>query len=170
MSTKVYLQLSVAKQPYFDSPQAGWEHVLSRFPACTVDVEEMNKCFALSRYPASIFHAMQVAELCAIALGDYIGVTDPKKGWGPTGKRLKELAKNGHAAVPAHLSGKFEFVEQMQREVETMTLAWRHKIDHAANRLALLPSQDFAPDLAEHIIKSVKMFAIRLAEGMPETP
>ena len=42
----------------------------------------MNKCFALCRYTASMFHALQVAEWGAIKLGDYIGVTDPKKGVG----------------------------------------------------------------------------------------
>lgn len=48
----------------------------------------MNKCFALSRYTAAMFHAMQIAELGAIELGDYIGVIDPKKGWGATEKSL----------------------------------------------------------------------------------
>jgi hypothetical protein len=169
MSTKIYFQLPVNKKSYFDSPRAGWETTLDRFPDCTMDVEEMNRCFALSRYVASIFHALQVAEWGAIALGNYIGVTDPKKGWGPTSKKLAELVKGGHSALPAHLQGRFEFVEQMGQEVSTMALAWRHKIDHAANRLAILPNQEFAPDIAEHIIKSIKMFCTRLVEGLPQS-
>jgi hypothetical protein len=144
----------------------GWEKVIARFPETTRDIEEMNKCFALSRYTAAIFHAMQIAELAAIELGDYIGVVDPKKGWGPTQKKLAELLKQGHSKLPSSLSGKFEFLEQMSREVDSMVLAWRHKVDHAANRLAILPNTDFTPDIAEHIIGSVRIFMLRLQEGM----
>ena len=95
-----------------------------------------------------------------------IGVVDPKKGWGPTQKKLAELLKQGHSKLPSSLSGKFEFLEQMSREVDSMVLAWRHKVDHAANRLAILPNTDFTPDIAEHIIGSVRIFMLRLQEGM----
>jgi hypothetical protein len=48
-----------------------------------------------------------------------------------------------------------------------MVLAWRHKVDHAANHLAILPNTDFTPDVAEHIIGAVRIFMIRLMEGLP---
>jgi hypothetical protein len=129
-------------------------------------VEEMNKCFALNRYTASMFHALHVAEWGAIELGNYIGVTDPKKGWGPTERKLKEFIKAGHAPLPQHLDGQFEFLEQMGREIDSMVLAWRHKVDHAANHLAIVPNTEFTPDIADHIIGSVKVFMNRLVEGI----
>jgi len=110
---------------------------------------------------------LQVAELGAIELGDYIGVTDPKKGWGPTERKLRDLVKTGHTALPAALSGKFGFLEQMHREIESLTLAWRHKIDHAENRLVIIPNTDFTPDISEHIIGAMRIFMLRLMEGMP---
>jgi hypothetical protein len=55
----------------------------------------------------------------------------------------------------------------MNREIDSMTLSWRHKIDHAANRLAILPNTDFTPDIAEHITSAVRVFMLRLGEGMP---
>lgn len=169
MRTKFFFQLPVSKKSYFDSPRSGWELVLERFPDCTTDVEEMNKCFALSRYTASVFHALHVAEWGAIGLGKYIGVTDPKIGWGATARKLKELVKSGHNALPIHLMKQFGFLEQMNQEIETMMLAWRHKVDHAANRLEILPSVDFVPDIAEHIMQSVKVFMSRLVEGIPQS-
>jgi len=144
-----------------------WEGIMGRFPDTMRDVEEMNKCFALCRYTASMFHSLHVAEWGAIQLGDYIGVTDPKKGWGPTSKRLSELIKGGHSNLPASLAGKFEFLEQMNREIESMVLAWRHKVDHAANHLAIVPNTDFTPDIAEHVIGAIRIFMLRLMEGMP---
>ena len=144
-----------------------WESVVERFPDTTRDVEEMNKCFALCRYTAAMFHSLHVAEWGAIKLGDYIGVSDPKKGWGPTSRKLNELINAGHSRLPAELAGKFEFLEQMNREIDSMVLAWRHKVDHAANHLAIVPNTDFTPDVAEHIIGAVRVFMLRILEGVP---
>jgi len=161
------LALSIQEAERYDFWPTYWEEIINRFPDTMRDIEEMNKCFALCRYTASMFHSLHVAEWGAIKLGDYIGVTDPKKGWGPTSKRLSELIKGGHSNLPASLAGKFDFLEQMNREIESMVLAWRHKVDHAANHLAIVPNTDFTPDIAEHIIGAIRVFMLRLMEGMP---
>ena len=166
LSSRLFIKINAERLKLYETPFMKWEEIIKRFGRITRDVEEMNKCFALSRYTAAMFHAMQIAELGAIELGDYIGVIDPKKGWGPTQKKLVELLKRGHSNLPPALSGKFEFLEQMSREVDSMVLAWRHKVDHAANRLAILPNTDFTPDIAEHIIGAVRIFMLRLQEGM----
>jgi len=127
----------------------------------------MNKCFALARYTASMFHALHVAEWGAIYLGEHIGVTDPKRGWGPTEKKLRELIKAGHSALPASITCGFAFLEQMHREIDSMVLAWRNKVDHAANNLYIVPNTDFTPHIADHIIGAVRIFMQRLAEGIP---
>jgi hypothetical protein len=167
LSTKLFFQLPHERKEKFENPLKGWEVIIKRFEDVARDVEEMNKCFSLSRYTAAMFHAMQIAELGAIALGNCIGVTDPKKGWGPTQRRLEQLIKAGRNALPANLGTSFDFLEQMNREIDSMTLSWRHKIDHAANRLAILPNTDFTPDIAEHITSAVRVFMLRLGEGMP---
>jgi hypothetical protein len=165
LSTKLFLQIPHSRKGRFDNPLLGWDQIIKRFPDCVRDVEEMNKCFALSRYTASMFHAMHVAEWGAIDLGNHIGVVDPKLGWGPTTKRLRALVNDGRATLPATLRVSFDFVEQMNQAADTMKLAWRNKIDHAANTLAIIPNVDFTPDIAEHIIQSVKVFLERIAEG-----
>lgn len=162
-----FLSLDSSEAARFEQWDRGWKDVIERFPETVRDVEEMNKCFALGRYTASMFHALHVAEWGAINLGIYIGVADPKKGWGATERSLRELLKLGHANLPANLSSKFEFLEQMNREIDSMVLAWRHKVDHAANRLAIVPNTDFTPDIAEHIIGAVRIFMQRLCEGIP---
>jgi hypothetical protein len=164
MKHRYCLALSMKEGETYDRPLKGWERIAERFQDCLSDIEEMNKCFALSRYTAAMFHALHVAEWGAVELGKYIGVTDPKPGWGPTVRKLNELVKNGHTALPIALSGKFEFLEQIQREIETMVLAWRHKVDHATNRLAIVPNVEFTPDIAEHIMQSVRVFMNRLVE------
>jgi len=168
LKTKLFLIIATAKQTHFDSPRLGWEKIVARFPNCLNDVEEMNKCFALSRYTATMFHALQVAEWGAVELGKRIGVIDHKVGWVATSKHLGALVDAGYAKLPSTISLPFSFLEQMNREIETMMLAWRHKVDHAANRLIILPNTTLTPDIAEHIIKSVKVFMGRLEEGLPK--
>jgi hypothetical protein len=114
-----------------------------------------------------MYHAMQIAEGGAIELGNYIGVTDHRKGWGPTEKKLRQIIADGHLKLPVNLAGKFEFLEQMNREIDSMVLAWRHKLDHAANHLAIVPNAVFTPDIAEHIMKAIRVFMLRLMEGLP---
>lgn len=167
LSDQVFLKVNAGRRKFYDAPFEKWEEIIKRFGKITRDVEEMNMCFALSRYTGAMFHAMQIAELGAIELGDYIGVTDPKKGWGATQKKLNDIVMQGHSKLPANLTGKYEFLEQMNREIDSLVLAWRHKLDHAANRLAILPNTDFTPDVAEHIIGAVRIFMLRLQEGMP---
>jgi len=167
MRGEFFFWLTSQEAQRYDNWWSGWETIIKRFPDTTRDVEEMNKCVALSRYTASMFHALHVAEWGAIKLGDYIGVTDPKKSWNATSKKLAELMKAGHSNLPSNLAGKFEFLEQMNREIESMVLAWRNKVDHAANHLAIVPNTDFTPDVAEHIIGAVRIFMLRLMEGIP---
>ena len=166
LSCEYFLQLSIAEAERYENWQKGWEPVLERFAETARDVEEMNRCCALGRYTASMFHALHVAEWGAIALGDFIGVTDPKKGWGPTTKSLRVLVDGGHAELPVALAGNYDFLEQMNREVQSMAFAWRHKIDHAANHLAILPNTDFTQDVAEHVIGAVRIFMLRLKDGI----
>ena len=166
--TKYLFQLSHARKKFFVSPLDKWEPIVKRFPQIIGDVEEMNKCFALSRYTAAMFHAMQVAELGAIELGHFIEVEDPMKGWGPTQKKLQTLIKAGRNQLPTKLAGKWDFLDQMNREIDSMVLSWRNKIDHAANRLAIVPNSDFTPDIAEHIMGAVRVFMLRLQEGLPK--
>jgi hypothetical protein len=167
LSLHSYFSLEPNEAELYSQPWAGWEKIVAKFPDTNRDIEEMNKCFALGRYTAAMFHALHVAEWGAIKLGDYIGVADPKKGWGPAQKKLRELVDAGHSKLPANLKGQFDFLEQMNREIQTMVLAWRHKVDHAANHLAIIPNTEFTPEVARHIMGAVKVFLSRLEEGIP---
>jgi hypothetical protein len=163
---RYFLALTPTESSMFRDWERGWEAVIERFPEIIRDVEEMNKCFALGRYTAAMFHALHVAEWGAIYLGRHIGAADPKQGWGATEKKLRELMRGGHGALPSGV-GSFEFLEQMNREIDSMVLAWRHKVDHAANHLYIVPNTDFTPDIAEHIIGAVRIFMQRLLVGIP---
>lgn len=166
LATKLFFRLPYERRRFYDQPYAGWEEILERFPGATSDVLEMSRCFALSRYPACVFHSMQVAEHGLIKLGIALRVKDPKPGWTATFNEIKRILKKSYESRTDWERSNFGFIEQMNGTVEALLTAWRHKIDHASGRLAVLPG-DFSPEVAEDIMSATRAFMRRLATEMP---
>jgi hypothetical protein len=162
LKTKVFLMVSSEMVSRYENPRYGWEQVIDAFPNSSDDIEEMNKCFALHRYTAAVFHSLMVVEHGLVKLGERFGVTDPKEGWDASCRTLEKIIKNGHAENRTTLE--FKFLEQTNTCVQTMKHAWRNKVNHATGRLVVMSS--FAPDVAEEIITASRAFMRRLAEGL----
>jgi hypothetical protein len=166
LQTKLFFQVASNRKKWFERPTADWEKVIERFPDTVGEIEEMGKCFALSRYGAAVFHSLLVVEVGLIALGKVIGVGDPKTGWDATTRKLSELVQGGHAKYPASLTVDFSICEQINQKVQTMKHAWRNKVNHVAGKLVVMRS-DFAPDIAEEIIIATRGFMRTLATEIP---
>lgn len=167
LSTKFFFQLPNQKKQWFEAPKKGWESITERFPDTLIDVEEMNKCFALSRYTGAVFHSLLIVEAGLIRLGGLLGVTDPKVGWDATCKRMQQLVTSGHNAFPKDSPIEFSALEQINQSAQAMKQAWRNKVNHAAGSLTVMRS-DFAPDVAEEIILGTRGFMRRLANALPK--
>jgi hypothetical protein len=163
----LFFRIPVEKKKYFDNPLSGWEETIGRFQDAVGDIEEMSKCFALSRYAAAVFHSTQVIEHGLIALGNFLQVTDPKSGWTAVSNELdKIVVKTKHQDRSEFHKQHLAFLEQMHGVVIPLKSAWRNKISHAHGRLVLMTS-DFSPDVAEEIMIASRSFMRRLATEMP---
>jgi hypothetical protein len=161
LSTVVFFAIPSARVEYIKEPTEGWEVVIEKFPETQDDIEEMRKCFGLSRYTAAVFHSLLVVEHGLINLGSRIGVNDPKPGWDATLNRVEWLLKN-RGAVPQGVE--FSFVEQIRARLESMKHAWRNKVNHASGRLVV--ERGGINDLiAEEIIMASRSFMRLLADG-----
>src|SRR6266571_5136041 len=162
LSTKLFFQLSSVKREYYDNPQKGWGEVVSRFPETGSEITEMSRCFALSRYPASIFHAMQAIEAVLIHLGAFLLITDTKSGWTAVCKALERIVhRTKYPDLKDYEKRHFAFLQQVQGTAESLNSAWRNKISHTMNRLVLLPG-DCSPDVAQEIMVASRSFMRRL--------
>jgi hypothetical protein len=166
LSLRVFLALQHDRKQYFDSPRAGWEQVIERFPDCVSDVEEMNRCFALSRYGASVFHSIQAIEHGLIAVGDWLGVKDPTSGWTAVSNELKRIVGKKYSDRSQFEKDHFEFIEQLQGTVEALKNAWRNKISHATGRIKI--GSEFIPEVAEEILMASRSLMRRLATDLPD--
>lgn len=160
------LHLSPSEADEFQNPTKGWESICDRFHEAIRDVEEMRKCFALNRYPASVFHSMQVIEHGLIHLGNWLRVGDYKPGWNATTRELQRISRLEPKNRTEWENKHHGFITQMEAVSHSLMTAWRHKIDHAAGRLALMPG-DFAPEIADEIITATRSFMRRLALELP---
>jgi hypothetical protein len=166
MMEKLYLSLSMAEIEHYTNWKKGWETVIDRFPQTIGDIEESRKCFALSRYAASVFHSLQIVEAALIELGTFIHVTDPRSGWTAVTGKLKKIVATKHDDLSDFEKKHFEFLEQIHGTAEALKNAWRNKISHTQGRLVLLGT-DFSPEIAEEILFASRSFVRRLAEGLP---
>lgn len=167
LSTKFLVQFPAHRRPYFDTPTKGWEKTIERFPETLSDIEEMNKCFALARYPAAVFHSTQVIESTLIYLGRFLEIRDPKSGWTATCNDLRRLVGTKYDQLDTGEKKHFPFLQQVNTTAVALNDAWRNKISHAQNRLILM-TKDFSPDIAEEILVASRGFARRLADELPE--
>ncbi len=166
LDTKLFFQVPSSKRELFDSPWTGWEEIRDRFQDTTSDIEEMSKCFSLSRYAGCVFHSLLIVERGLIELGHEIGVTDPKPGWDATCGKMEQLLDGGHGKYPLLKIG-FSVLEQINQAAQSMKHAWRNKVSHAAGQLTVIQA-DFAPDVAEEIMLATRSFMRRLATDLPQ--
>jgi len=169
LSHKVFFQIRQDAMSLFTEPRKGWGEIIERFPDTVIDIEESARCFALSRYAASVFHSIQVVEVGLIHLGKFLGVNDPLTGWTAVTGELKRLVNKKYPDKTQFEKDNALFIEQMQGCTEALKNAWRNKISHAQGRLYLLVA-DFSPDIAEEIMMASRAFMRRLATELPVAP
>jgi hypothetical protein len=158
--------LSLKESETYNQWWKGWESIIIRFPDTLSDVEEAQKCFAFSRYPASVFHSIQVIEAGLIELGTFIKVADPKSGWTAVANELKKIVSKRREDLTDFEKQQFQFLEQTQGTVEALKNAWRNKVNHVQGKIILMTGE-FSPEVAEEILFASRAFMRGLTTGLP---
>jgi hypothetical protein len=144
---RLFWSLSANEAHRYMEPREGWGQVIDRFPSAITDIEEMNKCFALSRYAGAVFHSVQAIECGLLDFGTFLNVIDPKSGWTAVCGRLTTLVtKTKYPDLDPQYQKHFAFLEQMYGTIGALNSAWRNKISHAQGRLVLMTSE-FSSDV-----------------------
>lgn len=117
---------------------------------------------AFNRYPAAVFHVLLAVEHGIVALGKFVGVADPKPGWDATCSAVEKILQAGRKSAPPDILKHFSFLELVNKDMQSMKMAWRNKVSHAANNLVVMTS-DFRPEVAEKIITACRGFMLLVA-------
>lgn len=138
----------------------GWEGALNKFDIAA-DVEEAEKCFALDRFPASVYHAMRIAEAGVLALGarfPNISAAILEKPWGTIVSALDAEVK----AMPRRTGPEKDQQAQFAAVVDALfhvNLAWRIPASHAARK----PLSTYDPEQAGEVLSRTKALMRHLA-------
>jgi hypothetical protein len=165
LSHRMFFRMSESHAKYFLKPLDGWEEIVQRFPECITDIHEAHKCFALSRYAATVFHSVMIVEFGLIELGRFLRVNDPMSGWTAVSRALAMIEKKHHQRTRFEKKH-IQFIEQVNGLIQALKNAWRNKISHAHGRLIVMNSE-FAPDVAEEILFATRGLMRRLAQELP---
>ena len=166
LKRRVCFILPRSSQVLYENPCEKWESILAIFPDARGDIEEMNRCMAFNCYPAAVFHVLLAIEYGIVSLGKFVGVADPKPGWDATCKAVERILDAGRGAATPEILKHFAFLELVNKDMQSMKMAWRNKISHAANHLFVMTS-DFKPEVAEKIITACHGFMLLLATEGP---
>ena len=166
LESTVFLPVEPLKARFYREPRREWEEIINRFADTVSDIEESNKCYALGRYAASVFHSTQVLEHGLLALGIFMQIPDPKSGITAVAKALQRITNKNYDDLTEFEKSNFPFFEQMNGSVQAIKDAWRNKISHAQGK-AVLMTADFSPAVAMEIILATRGFMRRLATELP---
>jgi hypothetical protein len=164
--SKICFVLPPTSQTLYDDPFKGWEEILAVFPDARDDVEQMRRCEAFGCYSAAVFHVLLAVEFSVIALGRFVGVSDHKPGWDATCIAVEKILQGGRKSAPPDVVRYFGFLELVNKDMQSMKMAWRNKVSHAANNLRLMTS-DFKPEVANKIITAAHGFMLLIATEGP---
>lgn len=139
----------------------GWEAALLKFPIAT-DVEEAEKCFALDRWTACVFHLMRTVEIGVQALGTYlsiaVAVTEP---WGTVVREIQKAVQAMPKASAAEKDAQSKFADVADALFQ-INLAWRIPAMHPRT-----PGSSYTEEQASDALSRVKAFMRTLAEALP---
>ncbi len=161
-----FLQLSRKEAKQFENPLENWEGVVRRFRKVQYNIEEANKCFALGRYGAAVFHVTLVAEFGVIKVAELFGVQGDRPGWGALERLQKINGKPWKDRSPLEQQHG-EFLKNTLPLAIAIKDSWRHKMDHVDNQLQWMDT-DFSPQVASEIVIATCGFMRRLADDLPQ--
>jgi len=159
LNSQFFVYIPPNRAKYYENPQKDWEQIILRLsnPETLGDIEEAHKCFALSRYTASVFHLMRIMEKAVQLFGKKLRITlDPKKEtWYqilihvnkaiekyPIATTQQRNKKSNYAAISAHL--------------DNVRIADRNEVMH--------PKQTYSEEEAKDVLDSVRIFLNELKQ------
>lgn len=164
----LYLEESEAalyegKEPLFGG------RVADRFRSANEDISEAARCFALSRYTASVFHLMRTLEVGLRALSLNAGISEHNPTWKAALDRIHKVLREQEsppkgAPKPARLpKARLQFLSEAAATLDTFKTAWRNKTTHDVETT-------YSEERARDIMNAVGAFMRHLATELTETP
>jgi hypothetical protein len=149
----------------YEKPLATWTEVVAKFDVA-IDVEESEKCAAVGRHTASVFHLMRVVEVGLRALGASLNDESLNPKLNPTWDRIlsrcdSELKKPYKDRGPEWRSDE-QFFSAATATLRAVKDAWRNPSLHV--------EKDYNEEQAADVRQAVRAFMRQLATKLGRVP
>jgi hypothetical protein len=132
--------------------------VHSRFPSASDDIEEAGKCLAFSRGTACVMHLMRVMEVGLKALAKPLGIPYAPS-WESYLRQINTKMAVEYKKKPLGWRKREPFFRDISGDLVTVKHAWRNPSMHVVRK--------YSPEEADEILRAVRRFMQRLADGLP---
>lgn len=150
------LVLSPLESDLFEpaTPHFG-KDVRDRFPSAIRNIDEANKCLALGRTTASVFHLMRIIEVALKATHAYLGLIVSDRNWGVLLSQIRtERVRRGPTWVDK------DYFQDLYARLDAIKDAWRNTTMHVEN--------DYTEEEARLILGNVRGLMEKIASRMDE--
>lgn len=147
---------------YHDNPDPYGASVAQAFPSILFDATEANKCFALGRATACVFHLMRVLEIGLSVLAAKFSIPSGHTNWHNIIEGVERAVRNMGAdpAKPADWKDQQEFYSQVANHFMIFKDAWRNYTAHARGK--------YTDEEAGIIMANTQAFIQKLATRLHE--
>jgi hypothetical protein len=157
LSTQLVFIVPYAKKKFFEEIQFPTQCV-DAFPSAVEDMVETGKCFALSRYTASVMHCSRIVEVGLKCLAEEVGVK-LRPDWGrqitDINSELEKRYKTAGSRTPDEL-----FFSESASQIGHVKNAWRNPTMHVDRRY----NEEVAMDIFNAVKALMRHLATRLKE------
>ncbi len=131
----------------------------SSLPSVHMELKEASKCFAVSLYPACVFHSMRAIEVALNVVGKSLGILEivKSKTWGVLLKKINDKFEEKKKSLSRQEE---HFYEQVIAYLQAIRSAWRNPTMH----VEAVYDEDTAQDIFNAANSFLKQVATQLKE------
>jgi hypothetical protein len=133
LTGQTFYVISPDKSQHYESPFEQWGKVPEAFPSAMDAIEEAEKCFALGRNTACVFHCMAVMDKGLTALGRYLrtGINPDLDTWETIiGNIQGAITRKRTSMNKAAWKGVEAFYDEAVSDLRAVKNAWRNPTMH----------------------------------------
>lgn len=163
LTGQAFYMVSPDKAQHYESPFLGWGSVCDSFPSAMDAIEEAEKCFALGRSTACVFHCMAVMDYGLLWFGKHLrtGINHDTDTWekiigevqGAINKKRETMKKPAWKAVEP-------FYSEAVSDLRSVKDAWRNPTMHFR--------RTYNGEQAEKVLERVRGFMVHLSKRVHE--
>lgn len=163
LEARTYYQIETHDESLLGSDGLGAD-VDRMFPDASFDIREAQSCIAFGKATAAVFHLSRVAEIAAVAIGQRLGYSSPRPGFGEVLKYLDHalgVARSDYQNADSSIKGNIEVYSSATAHMHALNQAWRQRVAHL--------DRQYSKDEADRIYATTKVLMQHLAERLPAT-